>query len=64
MENNPFHIIEDNEIAEIFEEDMNRGSGCKVDIPYGFHIDKIYTKEEEEALECIRHWVLRLREQS
>jgi len=64
MGNNPFHMIEDEEIAEIFEEDISRGSGCRTDIPYGFHIDRVFTREEEEALACIRRWVLRLRGQS
>lgn len=59
MEKNKYHEIEDPEIAALFEEEIDRGPGCEGydggDLPYGWHIDHIFTPEEREALDCLEY---------
>jgi len=51
--------IEDDEVREIYEQDIQRGVH-KESIPSNMHIFSLYTKKELYALNNIRDWVYRL----
>ena len=59
MEKSKYHEIDDPEIAEIFEEEIDRGDGCEGygggRLPYGWHIGHIFTPDEQEALDCLEY---------
>lgn len=57
---NPFHVIEDVEVAGLFEAEMARGDGCDLSIPTDLTVKSIYTPEEEEAIACIMLYARRL----
>jgi len=57
---NPFHVIEDEEVAGLFEAEIARGGGCDYSIPPDLSVHSILTADEEAALRCIRYWYVHL----
>ena len=51
---NPFHVIDDEEVAGLFEAEIARGGGCVFSIPPNLTVQSIFTDEEEAALLCFR----------
>lgn len=51
---NPFHVIEDEEVAGLFEAEIARGGGCDYSIPPDLTVQSIFSAEEEAALQCMR----------
>lgn len=51
---NRCHVIEDPEIAMLFEQEASRGGGCRLDADEGMRVHDLLTDKEVECLGILR----------